>query len=54
MHIFRTKLGNFSLQVHTWLEALELHWNPAMEDEAELPGDFQLDLMQNENSRVCE
>ena len=48
-HIFRTKLGNLSLQIHTWPEALELRWNPVIEDEAELPGDFQLDLMQNEN-----
>ena len=35
MHLFRTKLGNLSLQVHTWPEVLELHWNSAMEDEAE-------------------
>ena len=34
-------------------EALELHWNPAMKDEVELPGDFRLDLMQNETVRVC-
>ena len=47
MHIFRTKLGNLSLQVHTWPEALELHWNLAMKDEAESLGDFQLDLMRN-------
>ena len=57
----RTKLGNFvtpRLYVAALIcqvlpheikrEALELHWNPAMKDEVELPGDFRLDLMQNE------
>ena len=28
-------------------EALELHWNPAMKDEAELPGNFQFMVCQS-------
>ena len=53
----RSKLGKFSLKNNsTWprwsalwdhAESPEIHGNPAMKDQVELPGDFQVDLMQN-------
>ena len=60
-HPIRTKLIILSPQVHgrpdllheIKREALELHSNSAMKDNVELPGDVQLDAMQNETTRVC-
>ena len=34
-------------------EALDLHWNPVMKDDVELPEDLQLDVVQNETTRTC-
>ena len=56
----RTKLchpkfirGRLYLLHEIKLEAPELHWSSAMKDNVELPENTQLDVMENENTRVC-